>query len=260
MNVISVKNLRFNYKKQPVLLANLSFEVAGGEFVAIVGPNGAGKTTLLNILAGQLKPGKGRLLLNGRKIKTYSNKELARKMAVVRQHSQPAFDFTVEQVVLMGRTAHTSALGLPEQADIRAAAEAMELTDTAQLAHRSITQLSQGQRQRVYIARALAQQSPLMLLDEPTSFLDLKHQLGTYELLKKLRHQQQKTIIAISHDLNLTAEFCDKVLLLGSDGHYSFGPCRSQLTAENIKRVFRVDVAVARSGRRSYFFPQSQDQ
>jgi len=256
--IISVKDLQFAYDGQPPVLHNLDFEVSKGEFVGIVGPNGAGKSTLMNILCGQLKPTAGQALFESSAIDTYSKRSLAQKMAVVRQAANPIFDFSVEEIVMMGRTPYSGPFGISGSIDFAAANKAMELTDTAGFAGRSLAELSQGERQRVYIARALAQDTEVLLLDEPTSFLDWKHQVGIYDMLKRLQTQQQKTIIAISHELNLTGQYCDKVLLLGSDDYYAFGKCAEQLTAENISRVFDVEVAAALWDGVSIFFPRGK--
>lgn len=175
-----------------VILKELTFEVKQGQFLSIAGPNGAGKTTLLNLLCGLLGPQTGTIRIEGKKISRLSIKKLAQKMAVVRQEFVPVFDFTVEQIVSMARTPYLGAFGFESKADKKLVDEALETTDTARFAKRTLGQLSGGERQRVFIARALAQDTTLLLLDEPTSFLDLSHKTRIYNLLRKLHLEKGK--------------------------------------------------------------------
>ena len=176
-SIIEVKNLSFWYVPERTILKNLSFEVTPGMFLAIAGPNGAGKSTLLNLLCGSLKPKSGATRIDGAPINAYSTKELAKKVAVVRQEFVPVFEFSVIETVLMARTLYYQHIGFESKTDREIVTEAMEATDTAQFASRSLGSLSGGERQRVFIARALAQDTEILLLDEPTSFLDFKHQV-----------------------------------------------------------------------------------
>ncbi|MHC4071144.1 MAG: ABC transporter ATP-binding protein, partial [Planctomycetota bacterium] len=176
--IIEVNNLSFGYTPQSRILENLSFEVMPGAFVGIAGPNGAGKTTLLNLLCGLLSLEAGSIRIDAVDIESYSVRELARKVAVVRQEFVPAFDFTVEETVMMARTPYLGTCGFEGKADREIVTEAIEATDTARFASRPLGNLSGGERQRVFIARALAQDTEILLLDEPTSFLDFKHQVG----------------------------------------------------------------------------------
>ncbi|MCJ7778080.1 MAG: ABC transporter ATP-binding protein, partial [Sedimentisphaerales bacterium] len=184
--IIEVENLSFGYCAGEIL-KNLNFEVMPGKFVGIAGPNGAGKTTLLNLLCGLLRPKAGSIKIDAAHIESYSVKKLAQKVAVVRQEFVPVFDFTVAEMVSMARTPYLGTFGFESKADKKFVAEALEMTDTAQFASRPLAQLSGGERQQVFIARALAQNTPILLLDEPTSFLDLKHQVGIYDLLKRMQ-------------------------------------------------------------------------
>jgi iron complex transport system ATP-binding protein len=252
---IGVKNLRFAYKAQAEILKNLNFEIPEGTFLSIAGPNGAGKTTLLNLLSGLLKPASGSIEIDSKPISSYSVRQLAKKIAVVRQEFVPVFEFSAAQVVSMARTPYLGALAFETETDKEAVAEALEMTDTTRFADRPLGHLSGGERQRVFIARALAQQTPIMLLDEPTSFLDMKHQVGIYDLLKKMQIEKQKTIVSVTHDINLAAQYSDMILLLSADGSYTFGPTQEILTTELIEHTFGVQTFSAQIGQTRFFFP-----
>jgi len=253
--IVEVENLSFGYRQQKTVLKALNFEVSRGQFVAIAGPNGAGKTTLLNLLCGVLKPAAGSIKIDAEDVESYSVKKLAQKVAVVRQEFVPVFDFSVAEVVAMARTPYLPAFGFESKADRKAVDEAMEMTDTAQFALRELGSLSGGERQRVFIARALAQDTPLVLLDEPTSFLDLKHQVGIYDLLKIVQLKKGKTIIIVTHDINLTAQYADAALLLGNDCSYNSGKPDDVFSAEQIEKVFGVKTLAANIGNEKFFIP-----
>jgi iron complex transport system ATP-binding protein len=189
---------------------------------------------------------------------------LARKLAVVRQEFVPAFGFSVAETVMMARTPHFGQLGFERQTDRRIVAEALEQTDTTRFAPRPLAELSGGERQRVFIARALAQETPILLLDEPTSFLDLKHQVGIYDLLKSIQRDKGATIIAITHDINLAAQYCDIALLLrpcpsksppAASGHYRVGRPGEVFTPQAIEEAFGVRVFSAPVGTEAVILP-----
>jgi iron complex transport system ATP-binding protein len=253
-SIIEVENLSFAYAQTEILKA-LSFEVISGAFLAIIGPNGAGKTTLLNLLCGLLRPKSGSIKIDAARIESYSVKKLAQKIAVVRQEFVPVFDFTVAEIVSMARTPYLGTFGFESKVDKEFIAESLEMTDTAQFASRPLAELSGGERQRVFIARALAQNTAILLLDEPTSFLDLKHQVGIYDLLKKMQLEKGKTIIAVTHDINLAAQYCDETLLLGPDTTYRHGPTGSVFSTEQIEKVFAVRTFTGKVGREKFFLP-----
>ncbi|MFC1677621.1 ABC transporter ATP-binding protein [Planctomycetota bacterium] len=253
-NIIKVKNLSFSYK-QSTVLKDLTFEVQSGDFVAIAGPNGAGKSTLLNLLCGLLNSDKGQIEIHGSAIQSYSVKDLAQKIAVVRQEFIPAFDFTVAQVVAMARTPYTDTFGFENDVDKKLIAGALEMTDTAEFANRPIASLSAGERQRVFIARAFAQDTPILLLDEPTSFLDLKHQVDIYDLLKIAQQQKGKTIVIVTHDINLAAQYTENALLLADDSSYCHGPAGQIFTEEQIELTFGVKTFAGRVDSEKFFLP-----
>ena len=254
-DAIEVENLCFGYQKQSPILKDTSFRLEHGKFLSIAGPNGAGKTTLLNLISGLLKPGSGSIKISEAPLQFYSIKALARKIAVVRQEFAPVFDFSVRQVVSMARTSYLGVIAFETEADNRAIEDALEMTDIARFADRPLNQLSGGERQLVFIARALAQQTPILLLDEPTSFLDIKHQVDIYDLLKKMQLEKQKTIVAVTHDINLAAQYSDTMLLLDADGGHVFGPTSELLSVERIESVFGVKTFSVQTDQIRCFFP-----
>ncbi len=252
--IIEVENLSFGYT-QSEILKGLSFEVMSGAFVGIAGPNGAGKTTLLNLLCGLLSYKAGSIKIDAARIESYSVKKLAQKIAVVRQEFVPVFDFCVAEMVSMARTPYLGTFGFESKADKEIVAEALEMTDTAHFASRPLAELSGGERQRVFIARALAQSTAILLLDEPTSFLDLKHQVAIYDLLKAAQLERGKTIVVVTHDINLAAQYCDEILLLGADSSYHTGKAEDVFSPEQIEKVFGVRTFVGKVGAEKFFLP-----
>jgi len=252
--IIEVENLSFGYT-QGDILKDLSFQVMAGAFVGIAGPNGAGKTTLLNLLCGLLRPKAGSIKIDAAHLKSYSVRQLAQKVAVVRQEFIPVFDFTVAEMVSMARTPYLGTFGFESKADKKIVNEALDMTETVQFASRPLGRLSGGERQRVFIARALAQNTAILLLDEPTSFLDLKHQVGIYDLLKAAQLEKHKTIIVVTHDINLAVQYCDEILLLGADTSYHIGKAKDVLSPEQIEKVFGVRTFVGNVGREKFFLP-----
>ncbi len=254
MSTIEVKDVGFSYSAEP-LLDGLSFSVESGAFLAIVGPNGTGKTTLVNLLAGVVEPQRGGIEIDSVDVADCSPCQLARKVAVVRQEFVPGFGFSVAQTVMMARTPYFGAFGFETDKDKEIVARALEATDTTRFASRRLGQISGGERQRVFIARALAQDTPIILLDEPTSFLDLKHQVGTFDLLKKMQIETNKTIITITHDVNLARQYCERILLLAGGGDYYEGLCEDILSVERIEGVFGVGGVGGRLGKAGFFLP-----
>lgn len=261
--VIEVKNLSFGYTPQDTLLEDVSFDIKAGTFFSIAGPNGAGKTTLLNLICGLLKAQTGSILIDAAPVQSYSVRSLAQKIAVVRQEFVPVFDFAVAEVVSMARTPYLGTFGFESKIDRDAVDEALQATDTAKFAPRPLKSLSGGERQRVFIARALAQNTAILLLDEPTSFLDLKHQVNIYDLLKVTQLEKGKTIVAVTHDINLAAQYSDQILLLtGSSpdgiptpGDYYVGTTKDVFVPEQVEKVFGVRVFAGKIGKENFFIP-----
>lgn len=196
------------------ILKDVSFEVNKGEFFIITGPNGSGKTTLMKLIAAVMGKKSGEIEISGKKLETYSGKELAVKTAFVPQLVSSDFPFTVREVVLSGRAPHQGILGLESKKDAAIVDETLEFTDIAHLAKRKIDMLSGGERQRAFIARAICQEPEIILLDEPTSALDMAHQIKVMDLMEKLKTEKKTTVVMISHDINLSAMYADTMLLL----------------------------------------------
>lgn len=256
-NAIEIHNLSFCFEKKPVLEGiNLSF--ARGKFHTIIGPNGSGKTTLLRMLARALEVNKGMITVNGVDLKTLRPKNLARQLAVVPQDSTWEFDFSVLDVVLMGRTPYLSRFATEGEADLAAARQAMEMTDTWRLRERSIISLSGGERQRVLVARAIAQQTGIIILDEPVSHLDLHHQITLLKQVRELNRRKEITVLAVLHDLNLAAAFSDRLIVMAQGRVYCQGRPEEVLKPEIIRKVFGVEVAIIPNPEtgRSYVLPK----
>jgi len=217
-----------------------------GEVVGILGPNGSGKTTLLKLLAGVLRPSSGRVTLEGRDLATCTRGEIARRLAVVPQHTNPAFDYTVLEIVLMGRYPHLGRFEVEGPEDLRIAREAMEATGTGPLEDRRFETLSGGEQQRVAIASALAQTPDLLLLDEPTSSLDLSYQLEIASLVARLNKDRGVTIVLSTHDLNFAASVCHALVLLRDGRVAASGPIGEALTPATIRDVYGVEAEVTR--------------
>ncbi len=233
------------YEGRPVL-QGLDLSVPAGDFLGIIGPNGAGKSTLLRVMAGVLAPVHGQMLLLGRPLGQYRRREIARLLAVVPAPTTPIFSFTVREFVTMGRTPYLGRLQSDGPEDRQIVDEALAAADSAALAERPITEISGGEWQRVNIARALAQQPRVLLLDEPTAFLDLGHQREIFELLGRLNREQELTVVCVSHDLNLAAEYCPRLAVLAEGRVYAEGPPEAVVTEESIAEVYRTPVCVDR--------------
>jgi len=227
-----------------VVLEGINLRLARGEFVGLIGPNGSGKTTLLRGLTGVLRPLEGDVVLEGRSLRSYPRREVARRLAVVPQMAPAPFEFTVREIVQMGRTPHLGRLQGERAVDREAVRRALELTETAAFADRPATELSGGELQRVVIARGLAQESPIMLLDEPVAFLDINHQAQIFDLLARLNAEEGRSILCVSHDLNLASEYCQRLVLLSGGRHITDGPPEQVLTEERIQGVYGCRVVV----------------
>ena len=244
-SALRFESVSFAYDRA-VVFAGLDLEVAEGEIGAVLGPNGTGKTTLLRLASGALGPDRGRVEIFGRNAGAIAARERSRSVAVVPQESRPAFAFTALEVVRMGRAPHLGLLGIETARDEAVVREAMERTAVAPLATRPFLELSGGERQRVILARALAQEPRLLLLDEPTAFLDLKHRLAAYGLLVRLNRDCGITIVLASHDLDLAARFADRIVLLHGGAVVADGPPGDVLTREKLRLAYEVEAEIGR--------------
>ena len=243
---ISTKNLNHSYGDNLVLM-NISFAVSKGEFFIIIGPNGSGKTTLMKVISGILKLQKGRLEILDRPINGYSRKALAKTIAFVPQMVPVDFPFTVTEIVLMGRSPYLGMLGLEEEKDLKIAKQAIAFTGMEHLAHRKLDQLSGGEQQRVFIARAICQEPDIILLDEPTASLDLAHQTRVMDLMEKLKAQKGVTVVIVSHDVNLAAMYSDQLLLLNNGQVVCQGSPDEVLTFNTLEEAYGCTLLVDES-------------
>jgi len=241
--ILHVENLSFRYD-QNWILENLTFSMAKGDFLGIVGPNGIGKTTLVKLLYRLMSPQQGRIIIDGKNLSAMTRGEISKKIAVVSQETQINFPFSALEVVLMGRSTHLKGLQFEGQRDFDVAQRAMELTDTVHIAHRPFGEISGGEKQRVFIARALAQETEMVLLDEPTANLDIHHQVQFYDLMTALNEEKGIAVITVSHDINLASEFCKNILLLYRGRIFGLGKPYDVITKQNIEAVYHTPVLV----------------
>lgn len=241
--LLSASGVWFRYRQEWVL-RDVSLEVRDGEILGILGPNASGKTTLLGVLQGILKPQRGKVLLNGEDVLGMPRRKVARALAVVPQEMVLTQSFTVMEVALMGRHPHLGMIGFEGARDKAIATASLRKTGCAHLAYRDVNELSGGERQRVLVARALTQQPRVLLLDEPTAYLDLKHQMELVELLGKLHREEGLTVVWVSHDLNLASLVCHRLLLLKEGTVQALGSPQEVLTEKTIWEVYGARVTV----------------
>ncbi len=246
--MLSAIDLSFAYARRRAsaqrVLDRVSLEVPRGAVVGLLGPNGSGKTTLLRIVSGVLQAQSGSVLIDGEPIEQLTRRDLARRIAVVPQETHSTFDFSVMDIVLMGRYPHLGPFELEGAADQAIARDALAATGTAGLEARAFATLSGGEKQRVVIASALAQASDMLLLDEPTAALDLGYQFEIAALLRRLNAERRTTMVVSTHDLNLAAALCERIVLLKQGRVIAHGPTKETLTADNIRLLYDVDADV----------------
>lgn len=236
---LSTENIRLSYGAQEIL-KGVSINGNTGEFIGIIGPNGSGKSTLLKCIYRILKPHAGQVFLDGEELSGISIRNSAKKMAVVAQHNYYNFDFSVMEVVLMGRAPHKKTMERDNAKDFQIAQKALETVEMEGFANRSFSTLSGGEQQRVILARALAQQTPCLILDEPTNHLDITHQIQLMKIVKNLK----VTVISAVHDLNIAAMFCDRLYVLQDGEIVGQGTPQEVLTAEFIKKIYHVETEI----------------
>ncbi len=242
---IECDNVSFSYNLDPVI-QDLNFQFGKGHFYGILGPNGCGKTTLLNIIGGILKQNFGQIVIDEKNIKNLSPREIAKQLAFVKQFDYVDIDFTVEEIIMMGRYTHIERFSSESENDKEIVHDIIHKLKLEPLAKRKFMELSGGEQQKIMIARAMAQQGRILLLDEPTSHLDINYQIEFMELFNELV-QEGIIVIAVLHDINLAAQFCDKVIFIKDTNIKAFGNIEATITQKNIKEVYNVDVLVKKN-------------
>lgn len=241
--LLHVENISSGYSGRAVI-EGIDFSAQKGEFVGIIGPNGAGKSTLTRTISRALPPIKGAVKYNGEDIYKAPSNKIACSIAVVPQDTLIVFEFSVRDIIMLGRIPYLKKFKKETEKDLSAVERAMALTNTTRLADRFINELSAGERQRVIIAKALAQEPKLLILDEPTSHLDISHQIEIFDLIKDLSVNEGLTVLAVLHDLNLASEYCDKLLLMNNGGIFRQGRPREVLDYKTIEEVYKTVVIV----------------
>lgn len=241
---MEVKNITFSYDKKNNQLQSVSSQIAQGKVTTIIGPNGSGKSTLLSVMARNHLPQSGEVILDGKAIAVYKPKEFARKLAIVHQTNEAPSDLTVEKLVGFGRLPYKSFLKSDKEADQEAIDWALQCTDLLAYRKNTLDALSGGQRQRVWIAMALAQKTPILFLDEPTTYLDIFYQLEILELVKKLNETYGLTIVMVLHDINQAIRYSDEIIIMKDGQVVMQGEPSEIITMETIKEIYAVDVVV----------------
>ncbi len=243
MNILTVRDIVSGYGEK-IIINGISFSVRSGEFLGIIGPNGAGKSTLLRTMSRVIRPKRGHILLEGHDIFKMSLKEFAKSVAFVAQDTTVTFPFIALEIVLMGRYPYSRAFQSESKEDLEVVHQALTTTDCESFASRPIDQLSAGERQRVFIAKALAQNPKLILLDEPTSHLDISHQVQILDILRDLSEADGISVIAVFHDLNLASEYCDRLLLIDEGRICAQGSPEEVLKYEILEGIYKTVVIV----------------
>lgn len=252
-NQLSVQNLRFGYDRKCTVLDGISFSVPDGEITALLGANGSGKSTLFHLLTGRLKPQGGEITFCGRNIETIRRREYAQKIAVVNQYNTAPEDMTVRRLVEMGRTPYRKFLNLSESgADKDAVEAAMDFTDTRKFADRNISSLSGGQKQRVWLALALAQSPEILLLDEITTYLDIRYQYEMLKLIRRLNSEKNLTVVMVLHDINQAIAFSDNTVMMKNGKIIASGKTNEVISEKNLAVTFDVQTKITKIDGRTF--------
>ena len=247
---LDIKDLGFGYNADSKVLQGIDLKVGGPQLISIIGPNGVGKSTFIYCLNKILTPSEGTVMIQGDNVNDISIKELSKKMGFVPHATSDVFPMTVMDTVLMGRRPHSGRKITNE--DVMEAYEILKLLDIGEFAMRPFDQLSAGQHQKVVLARGLAQRPKILLLDEPTSNLDIKHQMDVTRILKDLSVKESMTVIMISHDLNIASRYSDRIIMMFDKGIYRMGTPEEVITEENIRHVYKVESKVVIDEGRPY--------
>jgi cobalamin transport system ATP-binding protein len=251
---IECRGVSFSYGRGEIL-RGIDLALDGGRMLGILGANGAGKSTLLKILTGILRAQKGSVLFNGRPLQDYDRRELAKKIAYIPQDPVFAFPFTVSEVILMGRAPYIGRFEFEREMDMEAAERAMDTVGITHLKERLITETSSGERQLASIARALVQEPEMMILDEPATFLDIKHRNEIMNLLRKLRDEHGILIIAATHDIFTALFYFDEIIMIKNGTVFADGSTEAVINRENLSSLYGIDVTVRREGGKVFIYP-----
>lgn len=254
--LLKIENLRFSYSSNSSFHFELkikNWEIPVGSFTTLLGPNGSGKSTLLKLLTRILNYHHGSIKFNNKELSSFKRKELAKKIAYVPQNIITIFPYSVYEFVMMGRTPYLNFMGFEKEEDKKIINELLDIFEISHLKKKGINEISGGELQRVVIAKALAQNPQLILLDEPTAHLDIEHQISIFDLLKKLKQEKQLTILSVFHDLNLAGIYSDEIAFIVSGEIIQSGSKCKLLTEENIKNVFNINTKIYRSEKDNIF-------
>lgn len=240
---VETNHLSVSYDTTPVL-RDISISIREGEFVSILGPNGSGKTTLIKSLTGIIRDIKGEVLLDGKPVWSYRRKEFARFVSFLPQNPPTSLPFLVKDIVMMGRYPYIKRFEAEKRRDIEAVEYAMQLMEIEKLGKRHLMELSGGEVKRVFIAQAIAQESKVLFLDEPTANLDINYQVEIFKMLRKFNLEMNKTIVLITHDINHAARFAERIILLKKGSIYKKGTPEAIININNLKTVFNTDVYI----------------
>ncbi|MFJ5624274.1 ABC transporter ATP-binding protein [Peribacillus loiseleuriae] len=241
---MEIKEISFSYNRKTNLLDSVNAEIEHGKITTIIGPNGSGKSTLLGVMSRNYSPHSGEVLLDGKAISQYKPKEFARKLAVVHQQNEAPWDITVEKLIGFGRLPHKSFLSQNHEEDEKAIEWALSCTNLHTKRKKTLEQLSGGERQRVWIAMTLAQRTPMLFLDEPTTYLDIYYQIEVLELIKELNEVHGLTIVMVLHDINQAIRYSDKIIIMNNGNIVKSGHPYDVITTSMVKTIYGVDVVI----------------
>jgi iron complex transport system ATP-binding protein len=255
MSEVHIDSVRYAYDSDRLVLKGVSAVVPEGDFCGIIGPNGSGKTTLLKCISGYLKPQTGRVTVGGCDVAAMSVREVARRMALVQQHASIEYDFTVMDIVMTGRNPHLGRLKSESEQDYIIANDALSRAGIAHLKDRLVTTLSGGEWQLMVLARALTQQADIMLLDEPVTGLDIRHQVQVMSTIRRIAGERGISVVCVLHDLNLALRYCRSVVLLKNGEIYAQGAPDAVLTRGNVETVYETPVHVLEQDGELFILP-----